>query len=40
MRVTWGEINTGVVFSGSVILKNRGDDIVPALSHFDLKPNT
>jgi hypothetical protein len=40
MRVTWVEVNTGVIFGGGEIQKNRGDVVAPALSYFDLKPNT
>lgn len=40
MRVTRGRVNTGAIFGGGVVLKNRGDGVVPALSYFDLKPNT
>jgi hypothetical protein len=35
-----GDVNTGLVFGGGVIPKNRGDDVIPASSHFNLKPNT
>jgi hypothetical protein len=35
-----GEVNTGVIFCGGMIPKNRGDDVVPVSSYFDLKPNT
>ena len=35
-----GELNTGVVFDGGVIPKNRGDGVAHASSQFDLKPNT
>jgi hypothetical protein len=33
-------MNTGVIFGGGVILKNRGDGFAPASSYLDLKPNT
>jgi hypothetical protein len=35
-----GEVNTGAIFGGGVIPKNRGDDVAPTSSYFDLKPNT
>jgi hypothetical protein len=33
-------VNTGVIFGGGVIPKNRGDGVAPDSSNFDLKPNT
>jgi hypothetical protein len=33
-------MNTGVIFEGGVIPKNRGDGGAPDSSYFDLKPNT
>jgi hypothetical protein len=33
-------VNTGVIFGGDVIPKNRGDGGAPDSSYFDLKPNT
>jgi hypothetical protein len=33
-------MNTGVIFGGGVIQKNRGDGVAPDSSNFDLKPNT
>jgi hypothetical protein len=33
-------VNTGVIFRGGVIPKNRGDGGVTDSSYFDLKPNT
>jgi hypothetical protein len=33
-------VNTGVIFGGGVIPKNRGDDGAPDSSYFDIKPNT
>jgi hypothetical protein len=32
-------VNTGVIFEGGVIPKNRGDSGAPDSSYFDLKPN-
>jgi hypothetical protein len=41
MRVTWGEVNTGVIFGGGIIQKiEETMYVAPALSYFDLKPNT
>jgi hypothetical protein len=37
---TEGEVNTGVIFRGGVIPKNRGDDDASDSSYFDLKSNT
>lgn len=35
------ELNIGLIFSGGVMLKNRGDGVVHTSSfHFNLKPNT
>jgi hypothetical protein len=33
-------VNTGVIFGGDTIPKNRGDAVAPDSSYFDLKPNT
>jgi hypothetical protein len=33
-------VNTGVIFGGGVIPKNRGDGDAPDSSYFNLKPNT
>jgi hypothetical protein len=34
------KINTKVTFGNNAIPKNREDDVVHALSYFNLKPNT
>jgi hypothetical protein len=35
-----GEVNTGVIFGGTVIQKIEGMISLPDSSYFDLKPNT
>jgi hypothetical protein len=40
LRVKRGEVNTGVIFGGGVIPKNRRDGGDLDSSYIDLKPNT